>query len=197
MAESAANGNRHLLPPSARSAIKSWRDRVRAMYIQRFYSFAPADLLAGLRHLGIQGGDVLLAHTSFDQFQGFKGGIGEAIRVLQDAVGEKSGLWRPRCRSPVRQSNTPGVDKLRILRRLPRAWDLSRRSFGVFRTSRVALIRRIRLPAGAVGHRNCSKIIIWRNRPVAVAHPSQAAGGRWEDSACRHQHSFDDFLSLY
>jgi aminoglycoside 3-N-acetyltransferase len=88
------------LPPAVRTILKTYRDRARAswayrFWIERFHSFSSDDLLAALRRLGVQQGDVLIAHTSFARFEGFQGGVGEAIRVLQEAVGEEGALLVP------------------------------------------------------------------------------------------------------
>jgi aminoglycoside 3-N-acetyltransferase len=83
------------LPAGLKAKLKSWKGRVQSAYIDRFHSFTPDDLLEALRELGIEQGDVLIAHTSFERFQGFQGGIGEAIEVLQMAVGESGALLIP------------------------------------------------------------------------------------------------------
>jgi aminoglycoside 3-N-acetyltransferase len=70
----------------AKARVKSWLARWRAAYIRQFFSFTNDDLLAALRRLGIERDDVLIAHTSFAQFEGFQGGVADAIRTLQAAV---------------------------------------------------------------------------------------------------------------
>jgi len=84
-----------LLPAGLKAKLKSWNGHARSAYINHFHSFTPDDLLDALAELGIEQGDVLIAHTSFGQFQGFQGGIGEAIEVLQKAVGESGALLIP------------------------------------------------------------------------------------------------------
>jgi len=69
-----------------KARVKSWLARRRAAYIRTFFSFTTDDLLAALRRLGIERDDVLIAHTSFAQFEGFRGGVADAIRTLQAAV---------------------------------------------------------------------------------------------------------------
>lgn len=75
--------------------VKLLRHRLRNEYIRRFFSFTPEDLLKGLRDLGIQPGDVVCVHSSFDQFLGFQGNLGDALQVLQMAVGSSGGLMMP------------------------------------------------------------------------------------------------------
>jgi len=84
-----------LLPQAARVQLKSWRDRLDAFYVRKFLSFTADDLLATLRRLGIQRGDVVMAHTSFAQFAGFQGGLSDVIKTLQAAVGEEGTLLIP------------------------------------------------------------------------------------------------------
>jgi aminoglycoside 3-N-acetyltransferase len=83
------------LPADLKSKLRAWKGRAHSAYVNRFHAFTPDDLLEALRALGIEEGDVLIAHTSFKQFQGFQGGIGEAIAVLQKAVGENGALLIP------------------------------------------------------------------------------------------------------
>jgi aminoglycoside 3-N-acetyltransferase len=83
------------LPVGVKARIKSWLSRAEAAYVRTFFSFTADDLLATLRRLGIERGDVLIAHTSFARFAGFRGGVADAIRTLQAAVGEKGALLIP------------------------------------------------------------------------------------------------------
>lgn len=75
--------------------LKQLRHRARAAYISRFHSFTPADFRDGLCGLGVQTGDILCVHSSFDQFLGFRGNVGDAIQALQDCVGPEGGLIMP------------------------------------------------------------------------------------------------------
>jgi aminoglycoside 3-N-acetyltransferase len=75
--------------------LKRLRHRARAGYIKRFYSFTEADFCEKLRGLGVGRGDVVCVQSSFDQFLGFQGNVGEAIKCLKDAVGPEGGLFMP------------------------------------------------------------------------------------------------------
>jgi len=86
---------RSLLPQTSRVQVKSWRDQLDALYVRKFLSFTPDDLLATLRRLGIERGDAVMAHTSFAQFAGFQGGLSDVIKTLQAAVGEEGTLLIP------------------------------------------------------------------------------------------------------
>jgi aminoglycoside N3'-acetyltransferase len=75
--------------------LKRFRHRIRSGYINRFYSFTKADFREALRRLGVETGDVLCVQSSFDQFLGFQGNVGDAIQCLKDSVGEGGGLLMP------------------------------------------------------------------------------------------------------
>ena len=76
-------------------SVKKFRHRARTVYINRFHSFTPADFRQMLRSLGVQPGDVLCVHSSFDQFLGFTGNLGDAIRSLQESVEPDGGILMP------------------------------------------------------------------------------------------------------
>src|SRR5262249_9230740 len=69
--------------------------RARLAYIKRFYAFTPAQFGEALRCLGVATGDVLCVQSSFDQFVGFQGNVGDAIQSLKNAVGLDGGLVMP------------------------------------------------------------------------------------------------------
>lgn len=86
----------------ARGRMERWkatgrrlRNRLRTAYVDRFHAFTPADLLAALRGLGVQPGDVLCVHSAFERFVGFRGNVKDALEVLQGAVGKQGGVMMP------------------------------------------------------------------------------------------------------
>ena len=83
------------LPVSIKTKLKTYRSRARSVVIRRFFAFGPEELVDTLRTLGIRAGDTVLAHTSFARFEGFTGGISEAIQALQTAVGQEGNLLLP------------------------------------------------------------------------------------------------------
>jgi aminoglycoside 3-N-acetyltransferase len=94
----AAWGTRMRVPTflnGLKSPVKRWRHRVRAAYIKRFHAFTPMDLRAMLHGLGVQAGDVLCVHSSFDRFLGFQGHFGDALQALRDTVGPAGGILMP------------------------------------------------------------------------------------------------------
>jgi aminoglycoside 3-N-acetyltransferase len=78
-----------------KSQIRQRRSQVRATLIKRFYRFSPAQFGQALSGLGIKEGEVLCVHSSFNQFLGFEGHVGDALSVLQVAVGPGGGLVMP------------------------------------------------------------------------------------------------------
>jgi aminoglycoside 3-N-acetyltransferase len=84
-----------LLPKGVKERLKSWRKRVRLAYVRRWRAFGAGELLAALRGLGIASGDIVMVHSSFDQFEGFAGKPSDVIRVLQEAVGATGTLLMP------------------------------------------------------------------------------------------------------
>jgi len=75
--------------------VKRFRHRARSAYINFFHSFTPAEFREMLPGLGVRTGDVLCVHSSFDQFLGFRGNVGEALEVLKDSVGPEGGILMP------------------------------------------------------------------------------------------------------
>jgi aminoglycoside 3-N-acetyltransferase len=78
-----------------KSPVKRFRHRARSAYINFFHSFTPAEFRETLRGLGVVSGDVLCVHSSFDQFLGFRGNVGDALQALKDSVGPEGGIMMP------------------------------------------------------------------------------------------------------
>ena len=76
-------------------SVKRFHHRARTAYLNRFHSFTTTDFRDMLRGLGVQAGDVLCVHSSFNRFLGFRGNIGDAIQVLRDSVGPSGGILMP------------------------------------------------------------------------------------------------------
>ena len=83
------------LPKKTKERLKGWRKRLWLAYVRRWRAFGADDLLAGLRALGIRPGQVVMVHSSYDQFAGFVGKPSDIIRVLQEAVGPEGTLLMP------------------------------------------------------------------------------------------------------
>ncbi|HEY9228897.1 MAG TPA: AAC(3) family N-acetyltransferase, partial [Gemmatimonadaceae bacterium] len=83
------------IPSKLKQTLKQVRHDLRKAYFRRFFAFTPADFVGVLRRLGVQQGDILCAHSSFNQFLGFQGSLGDALNALKDTVGPDGGLMMP------------------------------------------------------------------------------------------------------
>lgn len=83
------------LPRPLKTTLRRWQAAAHLAWIERFHGFSPQELLAGLRRVGVEPGDVLMVHASFASFAGFRGSVGEAIRTLQAAVTDTGALLMP------------------------------------------------------------------------------------------------------
>src|SRR5262245_50403758 len=83
------------LPSSLKQTLKQVRHDLRKAYFRRFFAFTPADFVGALRRLGVQQGDIVCAHSSFNQFLGFQGSLGDALNALKETVGQNGGLMMP------------------------------------------------------------------------------------------------------
>lgn len=61
-------------------------------FVDRFRSYGPDELAAGLRSLGIEKGDAVMMHSSFSPYNGFRGSPGAVIDALRRVLGEEGTL---------------------------------------------------------------------------------------------------------
>jgi len=126
------------LPKQVKSRMKGCYKGLRADYVRRRYAFTSHDLIALLRRVGVKLGDVLLVHSSFDEFQGFAGNPTDVILALQEAVGCSGTLLMPT--SPFTGtavdyvSTHPVFDVSKTPSRMGLITELFRRSPGVMRS---------------------------------------------------------------
>jgi aminoglycoside N3'-acetyltransferase len=85
---------RHL-PAEAKLALRGWNARARRALVETLFPFDRSDLIDRLRGLGIGAGDMVLAHTAFARFEGFRGGAGQALEALLECVGNHGVLMMP------------------------------------------------------------------------------------------------------
>lgn len=76
-------------------AMKVWLKSVRWRYLRMSAAFGPEDLRRGLAQVGVVPGDILMVHSSFDSFVGFRGTPATVIRTLQNAVGPEGTILMP------------------------------------------------------------------------------------------------------
>jgi aminoglycoside 3-N-acetyltransferase len=75
--------------------LRRLQHSARIAYINRFHSFTPAEFSQLLHGLGVRKDDVICVHSSYDKFAGFQGNVGDALKCLQDAVGQGGGIVMP------------------------------------------------------------------------------------------------------
>ena len=75
--------------------VKAWLKEVRVRYLRTVHPFGREDLERGLVEVGVAPGDVLMVHSSFDSFVGFRGAPAQIVRALQDAVGSVGTILMP------------------------------------------------------------------------------------------------------
>lgn len=80
---------------SLKSALKSRVHELKLDYERRRYAFDDADLLAGIRAVGVQAGCSVLVHSSLDAFTGFSGKPTDVLRVLAESVGPSGTVLMP------------------------------------------------------------------------------------------------------
>lgn len=79
------------LPPTVKRRLK----HLIRLYRETLFPFTADQLKRALRQLGVLPGDVLMVHSAFDRFAGFRGGPLDVVRALQDAVGREGTLLMP------------------------------------------------------------------------------------------------------
>lgn len=143
--------------------LKRALHRTRTSLTQRLFAFNSSQLLELLRGLGVQPGDVVCVHSAFDQFLGFQGHVGDALKVLQQAVGEQGGLMMP-----TQPFTSTAID---YVRKHP-VTDIARAP------STVGMITEIlRRTPGAVRSINPTHpVALWGRRGVALADRDWEAG---------------------
>src|SRR5438132_14051326 len=78
-----------------KKTIKKQLKVLRHRYTRTFHSFTPDELSRELRLLGLDRGDAVLVHSSFDAFGGFTGKPTDVIEALQSAIGPDGALLMP------------------------------------------------------------------------------------------------------
>jgi len=78
-----------------KKTIKKQLKVLRHRYTRTFHSFTPDELSRELRLLGLDRGDAVLVHSSFDAFGGFTGKPTDVIEALQGAIGPDGALLMP------------------------------------------------------------------------------------------------------
>lgn len=80
---------------NVKAPIKARIKAFKRWFSHTFRSFSSADIQRALVGLGLEAGDTLLVHSSFDAFEGFQGMPTDVIAVLQNVVGEQGVVMMP------------------------------------------------------------------------------------------------------
>lgn len=118
--------------------IKKRLKVLRQHYTRIFHSFTPDELSRALRQLGLDRGDVVLVHSSFDAFTGFTGKPTDVIEALQSAIGSEGALLMPTLpftgTAVEYVRHAPVFDVVRTPSRMGLISELFRRTRGVVRS---------------------------------------------------------------
>lgn len=80
------------LSPEQKSKLRAFHRRARRILVQKFRSYDRLQLITALQSLGIDHGDALMVHSSFDSTNGFTGSPNDFIDVLLEALGPEGHL---------------------------------------------------------------------------------------------------------
>jgi len=75
------------LPPASKQRLKSLYHKTKKTIINIACSYSYPELCKALKSLGINSGDVLMVHSSFSPFSGFRGNGKDIIRAFKEAIG--------------------------------------------------------------------------------------------------------------
>jgi hypothetical protein len=124
-----------MLPTPVKRRLK----RLIRAYQETLFPFTPEDLTRALRQLGVVPGDVLMVHSAFDRFVGFRGGPLDVVRTLQAVVGKDGTLLMPT--TPFRRGaieyalTDPIFDARQTVSQMGLVTEIFRRSQGVVRSN--------------------------------------------------------------
>lgn len=80
------------LTPNQKRALKAKYAQFRKAMIDRFRAYDYDDFAAALTGLGVRPGDVLMVHSTYSNFNGFKGTPQDIVKALRAAVGPEGTL---------------------------------------------------------------------------------------------------------
>lgn len=78
-----------------KTLIKRSRYALRTSYMNTFYAFDTMQLKDALRTVGVGQGQIVLAHSSFDAFEGFQGKASSVVETLEELLGPEGTLLMP------------------------------------------------------------------------------------------------------
>lgn len=154
------------LSKSQKNAVRAFIRRTRLYCVRKwpsFTSFAPSDLVATLRHMGVAPGDSILVHCSFGEEFGFRGSMDQLIDAFLAAVGSTGNLLMVSMPYIGAASSYLGQAKVFDVRKTPSAMGLVteafRRRSGVVRSANPmhpVLVSGPRAAEFVAGHESCA-----------------------------------------
>lgn len=75
--------------------IKKQLKQYRILYQKKFMAFSLGEFISALKALGLEAGDKVLVHSSYDKFTGFRGKPTNIIAGLQEVVGPEGVVLMP------------------------------------------------------------------------------------------------------
>lgn len=87
--------NTFFLPKTVKATIKGRAKSFRKRYNQLVHGYGRRELEVGLRQLGLRDRDIVMVHSSLDQFEGFDGRVTDIIASLQAVVGSEGTILMP------------------------------------------------------------------------------------------------------
>jgi aminoglycoside 3-N-acetyltransferase len=131
-------GAQSLLPGPVKRLVRDRVKLARRAFVRTLFSFDKHDFRKALVRVGVRPGAVLMVHSSYDRFEGFRGSPSDVIEALQDAVSPGGTIMMPNM--PFTGSTREWLNSGQVfdVRRTPSRvgllTELFRRSAGVVRT---------------------------------------------------------------
>lgn len=83
------------IPKKLKRILKGWLNRIQLAYIRWRYTFDVEDFARLLQRLGLKKGDVVMVHSSYNNFEGFTGKPTDVINALEMVIGPEGTLLMP------------------------------------------------------------------------------------------------------
>jgi aminoglycoside 3-N-acetyltransferase len=80
---------------SVKDKLRGPRRRAQKFVAQTFSGFGERELVSALTRVGLASGNAVMVHSSSKGFEGFRGTLHDAIRILEESVGEQGTLMMP------------------------------------------------------------------------------------------------------
>lgn len=84
-----------LLTPKQKRIIRRFRNTFLSAYVQTFRSYDSGQLLQALTNLGLRRGDVVMVHSAYSPYNGFRGSPDQVIDVCWKIIGPSGTILMP------------------------------------------------------------------------------------------------------